>query len=111
MKKVIALLLALALCVALCACGISKEDVVGGWAGSYTYNGDSFSVGLVLTEDGEYSKVIYKNGSPSSSESGTYEIDGDEVVLHENGKSGTSTRYEYDDGALVNNGHKLERVD
>lgn len=112
MKKIVsivALVVLFSLCLSLCACGIEKKDVVGTWGGSYTYEGNSFSVGLALTDGGDYAKVTYKNGSLKSEESGTYEIDGRKVKLHPDGNKNSTTEYKYKDGTLENNGHKLTK--
>lgn len=114
MKKfasVIALVVLLSLFLSLCACSIEKKDVVGSWGGTYTYEGNSFSVGIALGNDGNYAKVVYKNGSSNSSETGTYEIDGRSVILHPNGDKGHSIEYKFSGGSLENNGHKLSKVD
>lgn len=107
MKSLLAILLICAFCLPLCACGISEEEAVGTWSGTYEYNGSSFSVAFVLSANGQYAKAVYKNGSMSSSETGTWEIGGGDVLLHKNGDSSTATRYEYKGGALVNNDHKF----
>ncbi len=107
MKSLVAVFLLCALCVAFCACGISREDAVGTWSGTYENKGNRFSATFVLSANGEYAKVVYKNGKLSSSEVGTWEIEGGDVVLHENGSMGGATRYEYKGKALVNNGHKF----
>ena len=105
-KKLLALsLVVIMCCVLLCACGISKEDAVGTWSGSYVYNGNNFTAAFVLDSNGEYSKVTYKNGSLSSAEDGTWEVKGGKVILHEDGNMGISTEYKYKGDALVNNDH------
>ena len=109
MRKIrlfIAAILICAVCLSLCACGLKKSDAVGVWSGTYTYNGNQFSCGFVLDQDGSYAKITYKNGSLSSSETGTYEVKGGKVILHKDGKSGVSTEYKYKGGNLVNSGHK-----
>ena len=109
-KKMLALSLAVVLCcLFLCACGISEEKAVGTWSGSYIYNGNSFSVSFVLEPNGEYSEVVYKNGSLSSTEDGTWEIKGGKVIMHEDGNMGSSTVYEYRGGALINNNHEFTK--
>lgn len=104
-----ALVLMVAMLVSLCACGISKDEAVGTWSGTYVYEGNTFTAAFVLSEDGEYAKITYKNGSLSSSEEGTWEIDGGKVVLHEDGNMGISTVYKYSGGNLVNNGHEFSK--
>ncbi|MBO5767389.1 MAG: hypothetical protein J6R45_00295 [Clostridia bacterium] len=106
-KKLLALsLVVIMCCVLLCACGISREDAVGTWCGSYVFKGNNFTVAFVLESNGEYSEVIYKNGSFSSAEVGTWEVKGGKVFLYEDGDMmGTRTEYKYKGGALVNNDH------
>jgi hypothetical protein len=96
-----------AFCLAFCSCGISEDEAVGTWSGTYTYNGNDYKVTFVLGDDGEYAKITYKNGILSSGEDGTWEIDGGDVLLHEDGNTKVATRYEYDGEALVNNDHKF----
>ena len=108
-KSLIAIVLVLSVCLSLCACGISRENAVGTWSGTYVYEGNTFSCTFVLYESGEYDEVTYKNGSFSSSENGTWEIDGGKVVLHEDGNMGVSTIYKYKSGALVNNNHRFTK--
>lgn len=73
------------------------------------YNGSSFSCAFVLSADGTYAEATYKDGSLSSTETGTYEVKGSKVILHENGNMGTSTVYKYKGGKLVNNGHEFTK--
>lgn len=110
MKKfrfVVAIALVLSMCVCLCACGLEKSDVVGTWVGSYTYNGNQFQASFVLGADGKYTKITFKNGALSSTDSGTYEVKGKKVRLHSSNGVGGTTEYKYKGGALVNNGHKF----
>ena len=102
--------LILTLCLSLCACGgISKEEAVGTWSGAYVYNGNQFARSFVLSEDGKYTEVTMKNGSLSSTETGTYEIKGGKVILHESGDESISTVYEYKNGKPVNNDHEFSK--
>lgn len=112
MKKCKNLAVGVLLCaivLSLCACGISREEAVGTWSGTYEYNGNRFSVAIVLDENRTYAKAVYKNQSLSSSETGTYEIDGGDVVLHKYGDA-SMVIYEYKNGALVNNDHEFRKV-
>ncbi len=105
-KAISALVLAIVLTFSLAACGISEEAAVGVWEGEYEYNGNEFFVSFELTDEGTYGKVTFKNGEKSSTESGTYTVEGGEVILSPEGKDNT-THYKYKAGALVNNGHKF----
>ena len=93
----------------LVSCGPSMSEVAGTYSGNYTYNGNTFSVAITLKEEGVYTKVTLKNGYNSSMEAGSFEIDGDEVILHASGSSGSSTRYTYSNGTLENNGHTFSK--
>ena len=106
-KRLLSIFLVCALCFCLSACGISKEDAVGTWSGTYEYNGNMFAVAFVLDAGGDYAEVTYKNGTLSSVEEGTWEIDGGKVVLHKDGNTGISVVYSYKGGALVNNKHEF----
>lgn len=109
-KILVAAMLICAVCLSLCACGISKAEAVGTWSGSYVYNGNLFSRAFVLAADGTYSEATYKNGSFSDSEIGTYEVKGGKVILHEDGNMGVATEYKYKGGKLVNNGHEFSKT-
>jgi len=109
MKKTIALILVLVICLSLVACGPSQEDVVGIWTGKWTYEGNTIEKTLLLSPDGTYGALTYKNGALDKLEGGTYEISGKEVELHPDGNTGITTPYDYKRGKLVNNGHELVR--
>ena len=109
LTKIISLCVMVALLVStLAACGLSEAEAVGTWSGTYTYNGNDFSVAIVLESDGSYAKVTMKNGMLSSSETGDYEIKGNKVTLYDSDSivyHGKSITYKYKNGALVNNDH------
>ncbi|MBQ1954769.1 MAG: hypothetical protein II350_03420 [Clostridia bacterium] len=52
-----------------------------------------------------------KNGSLHDTETGTYEVKGTKLLLHENGDTDVSTPYKIRLGKLVNNGHEFTKVD
>ena len=106
-KRFISLALVCMLCISLCACGISRDEAVGTWSGTYVYNGSTFAVAFVLESNGDYAKATYKDGEFRSAESGTWEIKSGKVYLHKDGNTGTSTIYKYQGKALVNNDHKF----
>ena len=106
-KAAIAMIMVVSICLVLVACGISQEEVVGTWSGSWEYNGKLISCAIVFNENGSYAKATLSNGSDTKAEVGTYEIKGGEVRLHPNGDAGSTTAYKYKGGALVNNGHEL----
>ena len=72
MKKIIALLLALSLILALAACG-SKDALAGTWTGDLGADGT-----VTWTFDGK-GKVKFDN--TFSKQDGTYTIDGDQVTI------------------------------
>lgn len=97
----------------LASCGLSKEDAVGTWTGTYTYNGNTFTVAIILNEDGTYAKATMKNGSLSSTETGDYEIKGNKVILYDDSAvvhHGVSTEYKYKNDQLVNNDHYYSKI-
>lgn len=111
MKKAISLLLALVLCLSLCACGkATTNDLVGLWNGSGNHDGDSYTYTILFATGGSYFKETCKNGEPASTEKGTYEIDGSKVYLYENGKKGAYTTYKFKNDSLNNNGNSLTKV-
>ena len=98
-----------AFCLTLCACGNLQKDAVGTWIGEYEYEGNRYTATFTLCEGGSYSKTLYRNGALRSTEFGTWEVDGGDVVLHKDGDRSGSTRYDYDGTALINNGHRHYR--
>lgn len=110
-KALVAVVMICAICLSLCACGVVEKTFVGTWSGSYEYNGNTFAKAFVLDEDGNYTEVTMKNGSLYDTESGTYEVKGIKLLLHEDGNTGTSTPYSIRLGKLVNNGHVFTKVD
>lgn len=110
-KSIVAVVMVCALCLSLCACGLSEKGVAGTWSGEYDYNGNHFARVFVLDGNGNYTEVTQKNGEFYDSETGTYEIKGGKLLLHENGDTNTSTPYKYKFGKLVNNDHEFVKVD
>ena len=108
MKKALALILLVVLCLSLAACTASKDDLVGTWSGSWEYEGNLFVETFTLTENGTYTSTLYKNGNLNKTESGTYEIDGNTVDLHPTGE-GSWTSYDYKGGKLINNDHEFTK--
>lgn len=111
MKRTLALLLALVLCLSFTACGkATSNDLVGLWNGSGNHDGDSFTYTVLFATSGNYFEEICKNGKPISTEKGTYEIDGSKVYLYENGNKGAYTKYKFKGDSLNNNGNSLTKV-
>ena len=83
-KKISILSFVLMLCMSLFAgCSkLEKEDAVGVWSSSWTYNGNDFVCALILSDDFTYIENTSKNGAPATFEFGTYEIDGNEVKCY-----------------------------
>lgn len=109
-KVIIAVALLCAICLSLCACGISKEKAVGNWTSNYEYKGNSFKHTIVLKEDGTYFDLTLKNGRFSSAESGTYEIKLGKVRLYEDGDKSGYMELKYKFGKLENGGHEYEKI-
>ncbi|MBQ1223003.1 MAG: hypothetical protein IIX84_01825 [Oscillospiraceae bacterium] len=110
-KSLVAVVMLCAICLSLCGCGIVEKSFVGTWSGEYEYNGNHFSRAFVLDDDGNYTEVTLKNGSLHDTETGTYEVKGTKLLLHENGDTDVSTPYKIRLGKLVNNGHEFTKVD
>lgn len=109
MKKFISLLLVLVFTVfILTACTPTMDEVAGTYSGTYTYEGTTFSVTIVLSKDGSYSEITLKNGSYNSSQSGKYGIEGNKVKLYDS-QTGAWIPYKYSNGTLTNNGHKFTK--
>ena len=87
MKRALSLILALVMCLALCACGtssngLSKEEInlVGAWSGSDNH------AGFVLLSSGKAlfnaSNLDKEADSGHFSSSGTWEVEGDYLIIH-----------------------------
>ncbi len=111
MKKMIYVLLVVCSLMVLCACGsnISREEAIGTWSGAYEYDGNNFAIAFELKSDGNYSEVVYKNGSFSEINTGTWEVkDGDVYTYETGGKyEWDYVKYDFKGDALVNGGHKF----
>lgn len=110
MKKIISMLLVVAIALSLCACGLDLGDVVGVWVAQYTYNGNEFSVSIHLNADGTYQKTIFSNGSFKDAVFGSYSLDGKTLILYENNPP-SQTEYKYRGGDFVNNGHHFSKTE
>ncbi len=105
LKIVVAIILALTFCLSMVACAVSKEDVIGTWRGEWVYQGKNVVSIFTLNSDGTFNKITTRNGAISSIETGTYEIEGNEVSLYTTGEVGR-TVYKYKGGCLYNADHK-----
>ena len=82
MKKVISLILALVLCLSLCACGgsVDSDKLVGEWESS------DGPTGFVLLESGNVIMGCYSLEQASQTGnheySGTWEVEGDYLIIH-----------------------------
>ena len=106
MRKMVSIMLLLTLCVCFCSCGSDVDKLVGAWAGAWEVKGNQISSSFVLSENGQYTGTILKNGEVSSLKVGTWEYKNGELHLHENGDLYSSIVYEYKNGKLINNDHE-----
>lgn len=92
--------------------GLEEDDVVGMWSGSYSYNGNSYSVAFELKENGRYSKATFKNGRMHDFEVGDWDVKGGSVYLYDDSSvtyHGSYMKYSYFFGQLGNNSHYFSR--
>lgn len=108
MKKFLCLLLTIVVSVSLVACGGNKESanftLEGTYAKAHTYQGNEVVIIITLKSDGTYLKTIVKDDWISSSESGDYELIGDEVNLYDSDSPvyhGAATVYSFKNGNLT----------
>lgn len=115
MKKTLSLILAIVLCVSLCACG-SNDEICGTYVGTWKNNkGAEVRNVVVLYPDATYEEVTYIDGEiyDDSTGVGDFEIHGRKVKLYPSDcivYHGKYTEYTYRGGALVNNGNKLIKI-
>lgn len=101
MKKLICVLLIVAMLCVLCACGGKGNDLVGTWSYSEEEDGITAVVSFTFTKDG---KLVYKMGVEDLPEEyaayadmfnqemeGTYTVDGNTITTVMNGESSTNT--------------------
>lgn len=86
-------------------CGsVSSGDLIGTWSGSWEYEGKQINASIQFERNGDYEKVTYTDGSLSSTENGTYTIEGNKVILKDN-QFGSNSPYTYSGGKLKQNKH------
>ena len=91
----------------LVSCAPSVEDVEGTYIGTYEYNGNEYTVAIILFDDGTYASATSKNGAKPSTQSGDFEIKWNKIVLYDVGPDGAWAEYKYSKGVLTNNNHKF----
>ena len=110
MKKIIAFLLLVSLCVGLCACGTSKQKVESDLQGHWEYSWYASAVGLYCYSYYEFDSgtvnYTFIRGTSTTVEHGTYEITGSQVIVTIDGSVKTRFDYSYEGDrlTLVNNG-------
>lgn len=112
-KKMVIACIAALLAIVLVVTVISlltptKKKVAGIWEGSYEYGGASYTVRLILSEDGGWQKIMYKNGREADWDIGVYTIKGGEVRCWIDDTSRISYRYLF--GKLKNGRHWFSKV-
>ena len=101
MKRIFALILALIMCLPLCACG--DDSVFGTYKGKYLYDGNQYAETIILNQDGTYTLESYKNGELISLRSGEFYFEDGVINLVKD--EHISTPYKVEGRALVNNGY------
>ena len=106
MKKALSLILALVLCLSLCACGGKKSPIVGTW---HTYAVGATST-YTFTKDGKYTLEI--EGSVEAESDGEYTFnqeDGTIILCDEDGNE-TTQEIELRDCCMILNDVKYGKV-
>ena len=95
--------------ILLCGCGsVSSGDLIGVWSGSWEYEGKQINSSIQFERNGDYEQVTYTDGSLSSTEDGTYTIEGNKVILKDN-QFGSTSPYTYSGGKLKQNNHSYSK--
>lgn len=115
MKKLIALLMALVMCLSLCACGIGtkngkeaiKNELNGVYMTAWPYDHYASDVGqhchMTYVFGNDYIHSYWVNDEApdkNSKRSGTYQIKGKEIILQYDDGGAHSFAYSYQDGVL-----------
>lgn len=110
-KTLIFCLLAACLIITLASCALSEEDVAGTYAATYTEDGSTYYVKIILTERGTYGIVTTKDSEPLSSVAGYYTIDDETILLYQSLDKTAYTEYRYDDETLKKNGVTYKQIE
>ncbi len=107
---VIGAIVFLIIVLGMTACGpsVDASQVVGTYKGSWEYNGTEYLVTITLIEAGDYYKTTGIGGS-FSVDDGKFNGNGKRINLHSNNSRVVNSGYEWKDGSLYTNGHKLEK--
>ena len=106
MKKALSLLLALVMCLSLCACGVSKEKVEEELQGTWEYTWYASAVGFTCSviyefDDGFLDYTFIRNGDVTT-KSGYYVITNKvvEIWFAGEGEPYAELTYKYENGEL-----------
>ena len=106
LKFTIAILLII---LVLTGCGsITSGDLIGVWSGSWEYEGKQINSSIQFERNGDYEKVTYTDGSLSSTDDGSYTIEGNKGILKSN-QNGSTSPYTYSGGKLKQNNHTYSK--
>ena len=108
MKKVLSAILALVICLSLCACGVSKEKVEKDLQGTWEYTWYASAVGFYCSsiyefDDGYFVETFIRDGEIVWVKNGFYIINEDEIEIWLSGEEDPYAIlvYAYDDGELT----------
>ena len=104
-------LVAVCLITLLISCTDSTEKAAGKYVGSYTEDGSSYQVSIILTKQGTYARTIHKDGEPHSSIAGYYSLENSVIRLYDKKDRLTYSEYQYHSEKLEQNGHFFEKTD
>lgn len=96
------------------ACGISKEEAVGMWECSYTYEGSSYYALFELESDGTFAKVTLKDGNYNTYTSGDWELEGRTLKLYDSEAltyHGQWMEFKYKNGGFENGDHLYTKTE
>ena len=106
MKKALCLMLALVMCLSLCSCGVSKEqveaDLQGTWEYTWYASAVGFNCSVIYTfDDGFLNYTFIRNGEPTL-KSGFYTITEDVIEIWFTGEDEPHAKltYSYEDDKL-----------
>ena len=102
-KRAVRILALLLIAGLLAGCGsLSREELVGTWTASWTYEDRQFDCSLELKEDGSFVRTVYEGGYLSSVEKGAYELRDGVLVCRLNGSSGGVIQFSTSGSTLKN---------
>lgn len=102
MKKTVAIVLCVVVCLSLCACGSAEEELQKGiWCRERTVMGSKMLQEFEFEADGSFVCTLRINGTFKGLEMGTYKMGDSQIVLTYESGDEIKMDYTYESGKLT----------